>query len=33
LPGNKGNSLIVEGYGQDLTKPLIVEEITFKKRE
>ena len=32
LPGNKERSLIVEGYGEDLTKPLIVEEITFKKR-
>ena len=30
LPGNKERSLIVEGYGEDLTKPLIVEEITFK---
>lgn len=30
LPGNKKRSLIVEGYGDDLTKPLIVEEITFK---
>jgi hypothetical protein len=32
LPGNKENSLIIEGYGDDLTKPLIVEEIIFKKR-
>jgi hypothetical protein len=31
LPGNKENSLIVEGYGDDLTKPLVVEEIIFKK--
>ncbi len=30
LPGNKERSLIIEGYGDDLTKPLIVEEITFK---
>ena len=30
LPGNKERSLIVEGYGEDLTKPLIVEEINFK---
>lgn len=33
LPGNKDNTLIVEGYGDDLTKPVIVEEITVKKRE
>ena len=33
LPGNKENTLIVEGYGDDLTKPVIVEEITVKKRE
>ena len=33
LPGNKENSLIVEGYGDDLTKPIIVEEITVKRRE
>ena len=33
LPGNKERSLIVEGYGDDLTKPLIVEEIIFKKTE
>ena len=32
LPGNKERSLIVEGYGDDLTKPLIVEEIIFQKR-
>ena len=31
LPGNKENSLIIEGYGEDLAKPIIVEEITFKK--
>jgi hypothetical protein len=30
LPGNSKNSLILEGYGDDLAKPLIVEEITFK---
>ncbi|MEN6331667.1 MAG: hypothetical protein ABFD57_06745 [Smithella sp.] len=30
LPGNKERSLIIEGYGDDLTKPLIVEEIIFK---
>ncbi|NTW06524.1 MAG: hypothetical protein HGA29_01635 [Syntrophaceae bacterium] len=30
LPGNKVRSLIIEGYGDDLTKPLIVEEIIFK---
>ncbi|MBN1364022.1 MAG: hypothetical protein JW976_04365 [Syntrophaceae bacterium] len=33
LSGNKENSLIIEGYGEDLAKPIIVEEITFKKRE
>jgi hypothetical protein len=32
LPGHKEGSLIVEGYGDDLTKPLIVEEIILKKR-
>jgi hypothetical protein len=32
LPGNKENALIIEGYGEDLTKPIIVEEISFKKR-
>jgi hypothetical protein len=32
LPGNKENSLIIEGYGDDLAKPMIVEEITFQKR-
>ena len=31
LPGNKENSLIIEGYGEDLTKPIIVDEIIFKK--
>jgi|WetSurMetagenome_2_1015567.scaffolds.fasta_scaffold346290_1 hypothetical protein len=31
LPGNKENSLIIEGYGEDITKPIIVEEISFKK--
>ena len=31
LPGNKDNSLIIEGYGEDLTKPIIVEEISFNK--
>ncbi|HNY49668.1 MAG TPA: hypothetical protein PLV50_02020 [Smithella sp.] len=31
LPGNKENTLIVEGYGDDLQKPVIVEEITVKK--
>jgi hypothetical protein len=30
LPGNKEHTLIVEGYGDDLTKPIIVEEIVFK---
>jgi hypothetical protein len=29
-PGNKEHTLIVEGYGDDLTKPIIVEEIVFK---
>lgn len=33
LPGNKERTLIVEGYGEDLTKPVIVEEISVKKRE
>ena len=33
LPGNTERSLIVEGYGDDVTKPLIVEEIIFKKRK
>lgn len=32
LPGNKKSSLIIEGYGDDLAKPLIVEEITLKER-
>jgi hypothetical protein len=32
LPGTKERSLIVEGYGDDLKKPIIVEEIIFKKR-
>lgn len=31
LPGNKENTLIVEGYGDDLQKPIIVEEIVVKK--
>ncbi len=31
LPGNKENALIVEGYGDDLQKPIIVEEIAVKK--
>jgi hypothetical protein len=30
LPGNKERTLIVEGYGDDLKKPIIVEEIVFK---
>lgn len=30
LPGNKEHTLIVEGYGDDLKKPIIVEEIVFK---
>jgi len=30
LPGNKENTLIVEGYGDDLKKPIIVEEIVFR---
>jgi hypothetical protein len=30
LPGNKERTLIVEGYGDDLQKPIIVEEIVFK---
>jgi hypothetical protein len=32
LPGNKENSLIIEGYGENLTKPVIVEEIIVKNR-
>lgn len=32
LPGNRENSLIIEGYGEDLMKPVIVEEISFKNR-
>jgi len=32
LPGNKENSLIIEGYGDDLTKPIIIEEVNFKNR-
>lgn len=32
LPGNTVNSLIIEGYGDDLTKPIIVEEITVQIR-
>lgn len=32
LPGNKENALIIEGYGDDLTKPIIVEEITVQIR-
>jgi hypothetical protein len=32
LPGNKENSLIIEGYGEALAKPIIVEEIVFPKR-
>jgi hypothetical protein len=31
LPGNKENTLTVEGYGDDLQKPIIVEEIVVKK--
>ena len=31
LPGNKENTLIVEGYGDDLKKPIIVDEIAVKK--
>lgn len=31
LPGNKERTLIVEGYGDDLKKPIIVEEIMVKK--
>ncbi len=30
LPGNKERTLIVEGYGDDLKKPIIVEEMVFK---
>jgi len=30
LPGNSKNSLILEGYSDDLAKPVIVEEITFR---
>lgn len=32
LPGNKESTMIVEGYGDDLKKPVIIEEITFPKR-
>lgn len=32
LPGNKERTMIVEAYGEDLKKPIIVEELVFKKR-
>lgn len=32
LPGSREGAFILEGYGDDLKKPLITEEISFPKR-